>query len=125
MTSPLSRAERNRQEAARFFDLAKSASSPFLRGYYWRLAERYLELYERVDAEREGFAVLAEVHNADDEDARLRISREITARVNSQVGHAPREVRLFPAGSLPKTASGKLRRDSARELLSQACGPSV
>jgi hypothetical protein len=44
MTSPLSRAERNRQEAARFFDLAKSASSPFLRGYYWRLAERYLLL---------------------------------------------------------------------------------
>ena len=79
----------------------------------------------RVDAEREGFAVLAEVHNADDEDARLRISREITARVNSQVGRAPREVRLFPAGSLPKTASGKLRRDSARELLSQACRPSV
>jgi fatty-acyl-CoA synthase len=78
-----------------------------------------------VDAEREGFAVLAEVRNADDEDARLRISREITARVNSQVGHAPREVRLFPAGSLPKTASGKLRRDSARELLSQACRPSV
>jgi fatty-acyl-CoA synthase len=78
-----------------------------------------------VDAEREGFAVLAEVRNADDEDARLRISREITGRVNSQVGHAPREVRLFPAGSLPKTASGKLRRDSARELLSQACRPSV
>jgi fatty-acyl-CoA synthase len=78
-----------------------------------------------VDAEREGFAVLAEVRNADDEDARLRISREITARVNSQVGHAPREVRLFPAGSLPKTASGKLRRDSARELLSKACRPSV
>ena len=72
-----------------------------------------------VDAEREGFAVLAEVHNADDEDVRLRIRREIRARVNSQVGHAPREVRLFPAGSLPKTASGKLRRNNARELLTQ------
>ncbi|HET7665982.1 MAG TPA: long-chain-fatty-acid--CoA ligase [Mycobacterium sp.] len=73
----------------------------------------------RVDAEQEGFAVLAEVHRADDEDVRLRISRDITARVNRQVGHAPREVRLFPAGTLPKTASGKLRRNSARELLSQ------
>ena len=73
----------------------------------------------RVDAEREGFAVLAEVHNADDEDVRLRISRDITARVNHQVGHAPREVRLFPAGTLPKTSSGKLRRNSARELLPQ------
>ena len=71
----------------------------------------------RVDAEREGFAVLAEVHNADEENVRLRISRDITARVNHHVGHAPREVRLFPAGTLPKTSSGKLRRKSARELL--------
>jgi fatty-acyl-CoA synthase len=72
----------------------------------------------RVDAEREGFAVLAEVHDADHQDVRLRISREIIARVNRQIGHAPREVRLFPARSLPKTASGKLRRSEARELLS-------
>lgn len=73
----------------------------------------------RVDAEREGFAVLAEVHNADEENVRLRIRRDITARVNRQIGHAPREVRLLPAGTLPKTASGKLRRNSARELLSR------
>jgi len=72
----------------------------------------------RLDAEREGIAVLAEVHNADQEDVRMRISRDITASVNRQVGHAPREVQLFPAGTLPKTASGKLRRSSARELLS-------
>ena len=73
----------------------------------------------RVDADPEGFAVLAEVKNADEEDVRLRISRDITARVNRHVGHAPREVRLFPAGTLPKTSSGKPRRESARELLSQ------
>src|SRR5277367_2558600 len=73
----------------------------------------------RVDAEPEGFAVLAEVKNADEEDVRLRISRDITARVNHHVGHAPCEVRLFPAGTLPKTSSGKLRRKSARELLPQ------
>jgi fatty-acyl-CoA synthase len=72
----------------------------------------------RVDAGREGFVVLAEVRNSDEEDVRLRISRDITARVNHQVGHAPREVRLFPAGTLPKTSSGKLRRNQARELLS-------
>jgi fatty-acyl-CoA synthase len=58
------------------------------------------------------------VRNSDEEDVRLRISRDITARVNHQVGHAPREVRLFPAGTLPKTSSGKLRRNHARELLS-------
>jgi fatty-acyl-CoA synthase len=73
----------------------------------------------RVDAEREGFAVLAEVRDADGEDVRLRISRDITAAVNRQIGHAPREVRLFPAGTLPKTPSGKLRRKTARALLSQ------
>jgi fatty-acyl-CoA synthase len=77
----------------------------------------------RVDAEREGFAVLAEVHDADQQDVHLRISRDIIAKVNRQVGHAPREVRLFPARALPKTASGKLRRSEARELLSQeTCG---
>ena len=73
----------------------------------------------RVDTDREGFAVLAEVRNATD-DARARISREIAARVSSQVGHRPRDVLLFRAGALPKTPSGKLRRSSARELLPTA-----
>jgi fatty-acyl-CoA synthase len=71
----------------------------------------------RVDGDREGFAVLAEVQNAEDEDVRLKISQEITARVSSHVGHLPRHVLLFGAGTLPKTPSGKLRRSSARELL--------
>jgi fatty-acyl-CoA synthase len=71
----------------------------------------------RVDGEREGFAVLAEVHGADDDAARTRISREVTARVSRHVGHLPRQVLLFPAGTLPKTPSGKLRRGSARALL--------
>jgi len=74
----------------------------------------------RVDAEREGFAVLAEVRNPQDEDACLRISREIASRVTRQVGHTPRDVRLFPAGTLPKTLSGKLRRTFARELLPES-----
>jgi len=71
----------------------------------------------RVDGDSEGFAVLAEVHNAEAEDVRLRISRAVTARVSRHVGHLPRHVLLLPAGSLPKTASGKLRRSGARELL--------
>jgi fatty-acyl-CoA synthase len=71
----------------------------------------------RVDGDPEGFAVLAEVHNADAEDVRLRISRDVTTRVSRHVGHLPRRVLLMPAGSLPKTVSGKLRRSSARELL--------
>jgi hypothetical protein len=44
MMDPLSRMERNRKEAAKFFDLSKTATSPFLRDYYWCIAERYLLL---------------------------------------------------------------------------------
>jgi hypothetical protein len=39
---PLNAAERYRKTAAEFCDLAKSASSSFLCGYYQRLAQRYL-----------------------------------------------------------------------------------
>lgn len=72
---------------------------------------------DRDGVERESFVVLAEANDAGDDDARLRISRQITAQVSRHVGHAPREVRLFPPGTLPKTSSGKLRRKSARALL--------
>jgi hypothetical protein len=44
MTDQLTRAERNRKEVGKFSDLAKTASSSFLRGYYFRIAERYLLL---------------------------------------------------------------------------------
>jgi hypothetical protein len=40
--TPLSKAEQNRKEAAKFSELAKTASSPFLRAYYWHTALRYL-----------------------------------------------------------------------------------
>jgi hypothetical protein len=42
MTDLLSKMERDRKEAAKFSDLAKSASLPFLQAYYWRVAQRYL-----------------------------------------------------------------------------------
>jgi hypothetical protein len=44
MMDLLFKMERNRKEAANFSELAKTASSPFLRGYYSRIAERYLSL---------------------------------------------------------------------------------
>jgi hypothetical protein len=58
------RAERNRQEAAKFSDSAKTASSPFLQGYYWRIAERYLSLEDELRpagsiSKRDGHAPLA------------------------------------------------------------------
>lgn len=57
----------------------------------------------RVDGDREGFAVLAEVYERYDEPASAQIHPEIAARVSSHVGHKPREVRLFAPGRLPNT----------------------
>jgi len=42
MIDPLSRVGRELKAAEEFFELAKSASSPFMRAYYRRVAERYL-----------------------------------------------------------------------------------
>ena len=42
MIDPLSTLGRELKAAEDFFALAKSASSPFLQGYYRRVAERYL-----------------------------------------------------------------------------------
>jgi hypothetical protein len=39
---PLSRADRNLKAAHEYFDLARTASSPFMRAYYQRVAQRYL-----------------------------------------------------------------------------------
>jgi hypothetical protein len=42
MIDPSSRLGRELKAAEDFFELAKSASSPFLQTYYRRVAERYL-----------------------------------------------------------------------------------
>ena len=42
MIDPLSRVGRELKAAEEFFELAKKASSPFMRAYYRRVAERYL-----------------------------------------------------------------------------------
>ena len=62
----------------------------------------------RVDAEREGFAVLAEVRNPDDEDVRLRISRDIVARVNR------------PRWARPARGTVVPRRNPAEDIVGQA-----
>jgi hypothetical protein len=38
----MTRADHDLKEATKYFDEAKAASSPFLRAYYQRVAERYL-----------------------------------------------------------------------------------
>jgi hypothetical protein len=42
MIDPSSRLGRELKAAEDFFELAKSADSPFMRAYYRRVAERYL-----------------------------------------------------------------------------------
>jgi len=56
MRDPLRRANRYQKVAGEYYDLAKAASSPFLRAYYQRTAEEYRVLAHgqlRV-SEREG-----------------------------------------------------------------------
>jgi hypothetical protein len=42
MIDPLSKVERELKTAEEFFELAKNATSPFMRAYCRRVAERYL-----------------------------------------------------------------------------------
>jgi hypothetical protein len=46
MPDPLSKADRYRQEAAKCYELAKSASPDFLSGFYRRIAVQYLFMAE-------------------------------------------------------------------------------
>jgi len=73
----------------------------------------------RLDAadRRESFGVALESNQAGDDDEAARIRKEVTAAVVAAVGVRPRTVTVLPAGSLPKTPSGKLRRSSSVDLL--------
>jgi hypothetical protein len=42
MMDAMTRADLYSRESTKYFNLAESASSPFLRDYYHRIAERYL-----------------------------------------------------------------------------------
>lgn len=67
--------------------------------------------------QRETFAVAVESRQAGDAHEEARISHEVTSRVVTELGARPAIVAVMAPGKLPKTPSGKLRRSSARELL--------
>jgi fatty-acyl-CoA synthase len=73
----------------------------------------------RLDAgtRRERFAVVAESRLAGDPAAVKTLQKEIAARVFEAVNARPVAVLVLPAGTLPKTPSGKLRRAAAGEQL--------
>ncbi len=62
----------------------------------------------------ERLVVLAESRTTDDTE-QARLEREAVAAVAAEVGVPPDVVRIVPAGTVPKTPSGKIRRGAARE----------
>lgn len=73
----------------------------------------------RLDAglRRESFAVIVESKLARDDVENARVAKEVRAAVTAQIGARPASVLVVPAGTLPKTPSGKIRRAAAAGLL--------
>jgi fatty-acyl-CoA synthase len=76
----------------------------------------------RLDAgtRRERFAVVVESRFANDAEKVKTLRKEIGARVFEAVNARPSSVLVLPAGTLPKTPSGKLRRAAAGEQLAES-----
>jgi fatty-acyl-CoA synthase len=76
----------------------------------------------RLDAgtKRERFAVVVESRFAGDAEKEKVLRKEIGARVFESVNARPSAVLVLPAGTLPKTPSGKLRRAAAGEQLAES-----
>ncbi|SEF27486.1 fatty-acyl-CoA synthase [Amycolatopsis pretoriensis] len=66
----------------------------------------------RLDAgsRRERFAVVLESKLAGDAEAEKNLTKQVSARVRDAVDMRPYAVVVLPAGSLPKTPSGKVKR---------------
>ncbi len=63
----------------------------------------------------EQIVVVAEVKGVDDEAASSLVRDAVARKVRDAAGVAPGEVVLVPAGTLPKTSSGKLQRALCRD----------
>jgi fatty-acyl-CoA synthase len=76
----------------------------------------------RLDAgtRRERFAVVVESRFAGDTEKEKTLRKEVGARVFEAVNARPSAVLVLPAGTLPKTPSGKLRRAAAGEQLAES-----
>ncbi len=67
------------------------------------------------DAGTERLVVVAETR-VNDEAERSRIAHDITENVAAKVGMPPDVVQLAPPHAVPKTSSGKIRRNETRDL---------
>ncbi|MFD4368367.1 fatty acyl-AMP ligase [Rhodococcus sp. NPDC058521] len=71
---------------------------------------------------RESFGVAVETNSVDDPEVVKRIEREVVHAVFAEVGARPRTVAVLGPGSIPKTSSGKLRRNSSATLITPVSG---
>jgi fatty-acyl-CoA synthase len=73
----------------------------------------------RMDAgaRRESFAVVVESRLAGDDTEAARIADGVRSAVTRAMGVRPAAVAVVPAGTLPKTPSGKIRRAAAASLV--------
>ncbi|MGH9679811.1 MAG: AMP-binding protein, partial [Candidatus Acidiferrales bacterium] len=62
----------------------------------------------------ERLVIIAETR-ANDAAARTKIAQAITAQVTGQIGLPPDVVEVVPPNAIPKTSSGKLRRDETKQ----------
>jgi fatty-acyl-CoA synthase len=72
------------------------------------------------DGGAERMVLVAETR-VEDTDGRHRLAADLRARVGAALGLTDLEVHLLPPRSIPRTSSGKLRRQATRELV--AAGP--
>jgi fatty-acyl-CoA synthase len=74
----------------------------------------------RLDAgsRRERFAVVVESKLAGDAEAEKNLMKQVSARVRDAVDMRPYAVVVLPAGSLPKTPSGKVKRAATAQQFS-------
>jgi len=69
--------------------------------------------FASVGADRERVVLVAESRTPQDE---ARIERDVRSALHRAFRLVPDEVRVVPPGTIPKTSSGKLKRDATRDL---------
>lgn len=67
-------------------------------------------------ASKQHIVVVAETKLGPDAPERAAVLKEIARAVTDEIGVPPREVVLVPAGTVPKTSSGKLQRSACRSM---------
>src|SRR5579862_8843902 len=117
MPDPLSAAERYRSDAAKFFELAKDAPSPFIRDYYNGLAKRYLmhaENQEEIARTSEGSAVTEVIPDSPSVQAAPESSPEEAAVSDGPAAPTPLQPTQGPADAPQRSRRRRAGRGPRR-----------